>query len=484
MTIIEALGRAFLSLLAFFAFVAAGIYFLMASIDEKTIKTVILKEIKEATGQALEVKGPFHFTFWPIPIVVMKEVRLPIHKSDSNMVIQAKTLTLQLDVWPILKTWRGPESKRDLEIDSFKLENVQIHSNQFSKEYQFDHISSQLKGMNTAKKTLKSLKIANHKSDLKGDFVFQKESLIGELQSDYFDVKDFPISIQDFSVFISNSSDMKTKLNIQIDSLQSSSILLKNVKAITKVEKGKITLSPLSMEVAEGWLQGSVIIHKGTTQIHMQAKDVILALLLNQTIGNKGLIGGKTQMTLFASGEGTTLKAILQSLTGRAFFILKNAKIEDYVLKTSISQVLFQSFHVLNPLVEKQKHTLIQCAALRLDLKNGIAYAKNNFGLETPEFNVFGSGTLDLKTQAIDIQLTNKLKGGLSIEIGKFAKYVDIKGTLTDPKPSFNPQGLIQEGVSLIAGIATGGVSYLAEQILKMSENNQSACEAVINKKN
>lgn len=485
MTIIEALGRAFLSLLAFLVFIIGAIYFLMASVDENTIKSIVLKELKDATGQQVEVKGAFHFTFWPVPIVEMKDVNWILKpNSATDIAVQAKALTLQLDVWPFLKSWGDPDSKKELDIDSFKMENVRIQSSQFVQPYQFDQISAEFKNFNTPKKILKEVKIKRNKSHLNGDFVLQNQKLMGEIHSSYFDVKDFPISVKDFSAFLSKSTDMKTQLKIEVEVLQTASLLLKNFKITSKADKGKIILSPLSLELAEGLLQGSVIINNASTQMHIHAKDVILEKLLNQTIGNKGLVGGKTQMTLFATGEGTTLDQILKTLTGRAFFVLKNAKIEDYVLKTSVSQVFFQSFQVLNPLVEKQKHTHIQCAVLRADLKNGMAYIKNNFGLETPEFNVFGNGTLDLQTQAINFQLTNKLKGGLHIEIGKFAKYVDIKGTLTDPKPSFNPQGLIQEGFSLLSGLATGGVSYLAEQIVKMAETNQSACESVMNKKN
>lgn len=488
-TIVESLGRAFLSLLAFFAFIMGAIYFVLSSVDEQKVKKIVLKEIETLTGQQLQVQGAFNFTFWPLPTVTMKEVSVVFKTEErASILVHAKTLALKLDPWVLLKMERQAFSKADkdveLEIDAFNIEDLKIHSNQSTQDYQIDKLSGHIAGLNTKKVILKKLKAQRGKSDLTGELIFQTNRVDGKLKSHYFNIKDFPITIPNLSIFFSKSKSTITALNFQFDALQSSSVLLNDMKLRTHIAGDKIILSPFSAMLAQGLIEGSIIFNQGNTDINVQANNVVLAQLLNETVGSKGLTGGKTQMRLWARGEGTTFDDIITSLTGRAFFVLKDAVLEDKTFQTSVSQLFFKFFHIFNPAIEKEKHTQIQCAALRLDLRNGMAYLKNNFGLETREFNVWGTGKINLKNKALDIELYNKPKGKLTIEIGQFAKYVHVGGTIEDPKLSFNPKGLVQEGVSVMAGIATGGISTLAEQVLKIAGGSESACESVIHKKN
>lgn len=475
MTLIETLNRTFLSLLAVFTFVGVLLYSLLISIDPRVVKEITLKEIQETIDHPLDVKGRVNIRLWPIPTVKLNQVNLNLNTSSKVPIqIQAKTLILKLDIWPLLKTWSGPKSKKNILIDSFSMEKIQVHSKQLKQDYAIEQLSGQLKNNEISKI---NFKMHAHKSDLKGDFKFEPHLILGHINAHYLDTKELPLDLSDLSLLFSGGSTLKTHLNIQLDSLKTAYILLNKTKLTAKILQGKIILSPLSTEIAEGTLEGSVILENHKTQIHMHAKEVLLEKIMTDFFGYKNLVGGRAQMALFATGEGIELPHLLETLTGRALFVIKDAVLKNVRINTSVSQLL-------NPFAKKPKHTHVQCAILRLNLRNGMAYAINNLGIETPEFNIWGTGHLNLKTKEIEVELINKPKGGLKIEIGQFAKYSSIKGTLDHPRISFNPKGLIQESLSIIAGIATGGVSTIAEQLFKISENNTSACYSILNKKN
>jgi len=478
-TIIESINRAFLSILAFFAFIAFAGYFVLSSIDENKIKQIVLNEVENITAHKLKVEGPLVFSFWPLPTVVMQKVSLDLNlQSNTTTHLSASQLSLRLDPWLLLKRAKQTSSLSavstlKIDIDSFTLDNLKIKNSAQKQDYIIEKLSGHISGLNTSTIRLTGFELKKGKSKVEGEITFYKNHINGSLKSSYFNTEDlnFPIGL--------SSNITQSNFTIECDTLQSNNFLLNNLKFNAQIIADKITLSNLDAHLAGGHLYGKIIFNQHYTDLDLHGDDIVLSKL----ISHKKLSGGITQMIIHATGEGKTFSEIISTLTGNAFFSVKHAILADQTFQTSVSQMLFKLFHAVHSSVHNQKHTYIQCAALRLNLKNGIGYAPNQLGLETPEFNVWGSGHINLKNHAFHFMLYNQPKSNFTIEIGQFAKYVELSGTLENPRIIFNPRGLIQEGLSILAGIATGGISTAAEQLFKAAGHNQSACESVILKK-
>ena len=71
--------------------------------------------------------------------------------------------------------------------------------------------------------------------------------------------------------------------------------------------------------------------------------------------------------------------------------------------------------------------------------------------------NVIGSGTIDLKTEKLDIGITPKAREGTGISVGQLAELVRVRGTLANPKPGVDTMAALKAGAGAGAALATGG---------------------------
>ena len=124
--------------------------------------------------------------------------------------------------------------------------------------------------------------------------------------------------------------------------------------------------------------------------------------------------------------------------------------------------------------------TEIICSVINLNIKDGIATADKGIAVSTKKMNVIGSGTIDLKTEKLNINIDPQAREGVGISAGQLAELVSLGGTLSKPKAVPNTKAALKAGLATGAAVATGGLSILAQGLFDKSSVDEDPCATAL----
>ena len=120
----------------------------------------------------------------------------------------------------------------------------------------------------------------------------------------------------------------------------------------------------------------------------------------------------------------------------------------------------------INPFREARASNELDCAVVRLPLRNGVATVDQSIALETHEVSVSASGTVDLRNETLDLSIKPRIKRGIPVDVAQFAELVHFGGPFHDPRLSIDRAGSVATVARIGAAIQTGGLSVLGESLL------------------
>ena len=132
----------------------------------------------------------------------------------------------------------------------------------------------------------------------------------------------------------------------------------------------------------------------------------------------------------------------------------------------------------MNPMRKKMSETVLECAVAYLPISNGQINIANTVGAETDRLNVVLAGSINLKTEAVNLTIDPQEKSGLTTGLN-LAGLVKMGGTLANPKAGINQAGVVNSAVSIGLGFLTGGASILAENARSMTSKGHPCREAL-----
>ncbi len=185
------------------------------------------------------------------------------------------------------------------------------------------------------------------------------------------------------------------------------------------------------------------------------------------SIEEKGfLTGGKTDITIKVKGSGSSVSQIMAGLNGKLLIKTGKGKISNTALEVAGADVLVSALSMLTPGTKKSDGSTLECAVVNFNIKDGIATADKGIAMSTNQLNVIGGGSINLKTEQLDIGITPKAKEGIGLNLGQLAGLVRLGGTLANPDAKTDTEAALKTGLSVGTAIATGGLSLLAEGLL------------------
>ncbi len=197
-------------------------------------------------------------------------------------------------------------------------------------------------------------------------------------------------------------------------------------------------------------------------------------------IGRGGAVtGGPTDFTLDLKGNGNTPRAVLGGVNGTVRVSVGAAQLRQvsFNLGTGLLQGMF---NVVNPFRSTDPDTDLTCLGLRVPVRDGLITLDRNLAIETTKFNVVVSGTINLRTEAIDLGVTPVVARGFRISTGNLTQLVRVRGTLADPQIGANVSGAARGALSLGAAYATMGGSLLIESLWNRSSNDPNPCATAL----
>ena len=326
----------------------------------------------------------------------------------------------------------------------------------------------------------------------------ERPSLVATLSTDTLDLSEFTEAGDDKKaakkekVFSSDplpldklkSADVK--LNFTANKLITSSMSLDNAKLALNLINGKLDIAPFSGNIAGGSLSANVSLDgsNGKTAVlnnEVSIKQVELGQL-PQFKGKDTIIGGKTDFTMNISGSGASVAEIMAGANGNLLMITGSGKLYNKTINIAGADIVFSALDMINPLSEQEEYTSLECGVLKFDIKDGIATTDRGIAMQTGKINIAGSGTLNFKTEEVDLAVKPQAREGLGISLGSLADAVKIGGTLANPKPKVSTAAALKTGLTAGAAVATGGISLLAEGLFNKVTTDGNPCDIALGK--
>lgn len=256
---------------------------------------------------------------------------------------------------------------------------------------------------------------------------------------------------------------------------------MSDVEAKLTVANGTLTLESLRGQVAGGTLEGGLMLFATADPPVLELRANIRGVLperLLQVAASSSVSGAPTDIELNLRGRGRSVAEILGSSNGKLLVLVGPGQIGEAATGASPLGAVFAILGDLNPLSVKQKGTTLQCAVLNFRVQDGVAGNRAGVALQTDSYNILGGGTVDLRSEKIDLagkpkRRSKRLLGLMGVEAN-----VSVGGTLR--KPEVTTGASVGAGTIGRVGAAwmTGGLTLIAEGMLDQLSVGENVCAA------
>jgi len=206
-------------------------------------------------------------------------------------------------------------------------------------------------------------------------------------------------------------------------------ITLSDAAATLRLADGHLTLSGLAARLGDGTISGSASIDSServpVVSLHLTGSGLDLAQIGNGFPFEKG----HAELSLDLRGRGATPRLLAASLDGTLLASLT----ETGLLAGTAGGVPARLLTALDGGTGDEDPIALRCVALRLGVKGGVARAEKGIAVETPRAAILGGGSLDLRTEALD--LTFAARGGGLIRLRGDLATPQVGADATPPRP-------------------------------------------------
>jgi uncharacterized protein involved in outer membrane biogenesis len=249
---------------------------------------------------------------------------------------------------------------------------------------------------------------------------------------------------------------------------------VENLSTRIRMKDRVLTLDPLEFGVAGGRIVGPVTLDgsKDTIRVdvRMQVRKLQLAQLfptIKENQASVGDIGGLVEL----SGSGNSVGGMLGTANGKVGFFMDGGRISAFMMQLAALDL----WNAARVKLKGEGPVEIRCAVADFAVKDGVMNT-NAFVFDTQVVMIEGGGSVNLKTEEMDIKLNPKPKDS---SLASLNSPLYVRGTFSDPKPSPDLPKLAAKGVgAVLMGIVNPLLAVLP--LLKEGKEENSPCNQLI----
>jgi uncharacterized protein involved in outer membrane biogenesis len=273
------------------------------------------------------------------------------------------------------------------------------------------------------------------------------------------------------------------KLAINIDELSfPSHVPMTAVKGNVVFDGSNFHVNDLSFGLGKGsaQVQASVLQFQGlnpTLSLKGTAKGFTLEQLMDAVDSGTKVKDGDTELAVNLRSSGTSMHQLASRANGAIQVSIGKGSIDSQFINKG-GDLMITVVDAINPLRKKTDQTILECAVFYLPMSNGQIALNNSIGVVTDRLDIVLSGSIDLKTETLNVKIDPREKSGLTTGVN-LAGLVKLQGTLLNPQAGVNKEGVVNSAVSIGLGILTGGATILAENAKSLATKSQP-CKAAL----
>jgi uncharacterized protein involved in outer membrane biogenesis len=250
------------------------------------------------------------------------------------------------------------------------------------------------------------------------------------------------------------------------------------------LKDGRLHVQPLQALVGGGTITGRATLDGTRAKPSTLALDVegkgISGEKVAAAIGHGGTIsGGNTDLAVSLAGPGESVARFMGGANGEIRAVMGPARSSGAALDFG-GDVLTKIADLANPSRRTEQYSEVQCAVVRLPVRDGIATAERTIAFETSRVNIVAAGTINLRNETLDLALRPDVKEGLGIGAASLAELVRVTGTLSNPTVGIDTLGSARAALSVGGAILTGGLSLLGEAALRKGTADPHPCKTAL----
>ncbi len=248
-----------------------------------------------------------------------------------------------------------------------------------------------------------------------------------------------------------------------------------------QLEEGRLLLEPFQAALGGGGFSGtgSVQLDSNTPQLSTVFQLDGVDLEAFGVVPQEQLAGGKTAVDIQLNSHGYSVAELAANSQGTLHVLVHDAVIQNDSIELLGSDLLLETLNKLNPFAKSDPTTQLQCALLHFDIKDGVATSDKALVMETEKMEIIGDGDINLHNEQLNILITPAAKQGVGLDVGSVVKFMKLGGSLAQPKPTVDAAGLLKSTASIGAAMSTGGLSMLAEKVVK-TVSGENACRSAL----
>ncbi|MDX1431532.1 MAG: AsmA family protein [Gammaproteobacteria bacterium] len=257
-------------------------------------------------------------------------------------------------------------------------------------------------------------------------------------------------------------------------------LALERARVKVRLADGRLDLAPTA-RLAGGDFSGNIRLDasaRGARIVtRLDGRGFDLGVLSAQ-LGRKRLLeGGRSELSIEASGRGDSMRELMAGLNGELRLVTSKARIRKEDLREAGGDL---ASHVLGGSDEREPATTLHCAVVRVSIKDGLASADRTIALETDQALVSATGTVDLASERVDAGVHVATRGGIRISGASLSNMVRVGGTLAEPSVRANAVGIAGAAATVAGAVVTGGLSLLAQGVLGQVLSDSSPCKTAL----
>ena len=257
-------------------------------------------------------------------------------------------------------------------------------------------------------------------------------------------------------------------VNLRLENLRlPSGTQVRSLEAGAVLASGQLDVDRFSLALGGGRISGSLHVRSGRRsgfEAKLDGDGVALAALLGAAGTSAGVEGAATDLTVALSGNGSSLHEWMASLDGKVRVVVGPGSFESRTLAFG-GDVLTQALAAVNLDRTGASRTELRCAVVNVPVSAGVAHLDNRVAAETSRFDLAVSGSVNLGTEVLDLDLRSRATQGLGLGLANLATLARVSGPFSAPSLTLDPKDALETAYSLRSLFKTRGRSLVQDRI-------------------
>ncbi|MBO7244015.1 MAG: AsmA family protein [Alphaproteobacteria bacterium] len=288
----------------------------------------------------------------------------------------------------------------------------------------------------------------------------------GEIHSNYFDLSDIVAEKEGLPTKSAEKSELENmkdkpldfaflkKINGELSVFFSNLKVLKTDKDYHKgiltvyLNDGHLKLNPYRFDFLNGNINGDAMVNVATQPMSLSLNLTGLGLMISDLKEVSPHLRNATgNIFVKVQSQGDSLKSIMGHLSGEVKAQISSGLIVNKWFNSLPSLIGIATKNSAFSYADTEAQSELNCAAMKLDIKDGVVKSDKNIAIETAVMNLVVSGNIDFANETLSLSLIPSLNH-LNNKVNKklsFAQYVRLQGPFSDIKMSEDTAGALAD---------------------------------------